>query len=134
MRRHRNPDFETKDLIVIGGVVAGVYVLYKILSKVPQAATNALQTITAPISNSIAQAWTAMTLAPPMQGVPGNVLLPDGTNMGPLASMTIKSDSAGNVYIMAGDTMYQLGQSDANGNWPVQLVIAPDFGVTGTSW
>jgi hypothetical protein len=129
-RRRRNPDMRATDWLVIGGVAAGAYFLYKLINKAPDIAKKA----TAPVAQAIANAWTALTLGPPMQGVLGNVVLPDGTNIGPLARLQVKNDADGNVYVMSGGTLYQLGQSDINGDWPAQLVLDTNFGTTGAGW
>lgn len=120
-RRRQNPDFGTKDLLVVGGVAAAAYFIYQMLQKVPKVATAA----TAPVANAIAggiMLWNRLVTSPPMGGVLGDVVLADGTDVGPLAGMNIRTDSQGNVYVMMGQTVYQLGQSDANGNWPATPV------------
>lgn len=128
--RRRNPDFGTKDLLVVGGVAAAAYFLYQALNKVPKIT----KTLTAPVANAIATIWNKLTMSPPMSGVLGDVVLPDGTDIGPLANFEIRTDTQSNVYIQTGGAIYQLGQSDAQGNWPAQLVLDPNLGVTGTTW
>lgn len=129
-RRRHNPDFSIRDFVVIGGVAAGAYLIYQLINKAPQKLKDA----TAPVAKAIANIWTSLTLGPPMKGVLGDVVLPDGTDIGPLAGLQIKNDADGNVYVMSGGVVYQLGQSDVNGDWPAQLVLTSDFGVTGSGW
>lgn len=120
----------TSDLIKIGAVGLGVYFLYTFLSKkIPDAAKKA----TAPLSQAIANFWVSLTASPPMP-VLGDVILPDGTDIGPLSQFSVGKDSSGNVYIQSGADVYQVQPSNAQGNWPATLVTAPDFGVTGTTW
>lgn len=133
-----------KDILTIAAVAAGAYALYTLfqglgklgsgVASAAGAAYKGAQAATAPVSNSIASFWTALTLPPSMSGVPGNVVLADGTSLGPLSSMTVKTDTQGNVYVNLGGAVYQLGQSDANGNWPASLMLEPDFGATGGGW
>lgn len=118
----------TTDYLRIGAGVAAAYLLYQLVSKTPAA----LKTATAPVAGAIASAWSALTLSPVLT-VEGNILFPDGTST-PLAGQTVKTDSDGNVYVLNQGGLYQLGQSDANGNWPASLVLDPNFGVTGTTW
>lgn len=131
MRRRRNPSgADVQTLIVVGGVAAAAYLIYQLLNKAPKLVKDA----TAPAANAIASLWNKLTLGPPMSGVLGDVILPDGGDVGPLAGMQIKTDPAGNVYVNLGGDVYQLGQSDTNGNWPAQLVLDPNFGITGAGW
>lgn len=127
-RRRRNPDFRPTDLLVIGG---GAYLIYQLINKAPAA----VKTVTAPVAQKLADAWASLTLAPPMTGVLGDVILPDGTDQGPIAGLQLRMDDAGNVYLTdKGGALYQLGKSDANGNWPVQLVLDANFGTSGPGW
>lgn len=121
---------DTKDLLVIGGIAAGAYLLYQLLNKAPQAIKNT----TAPVANVIANAWASLAVGSPMKGALGDVVLPDGTDIGPISGMQNRIDSQGNVYVQSGGVIYQLSQSDANGNWPAQLVLDTNFGVTGPGW
>lgn len=131
MRRRRNPvDVSPSDILIVGGVAAAVYIIYQIVNKAPQA----LKTVTAPVSTVIASLWSKLTLAPAQVGVLGDVVLADGSDIGPLANFQIRTDAQGNVYVNSGGAVYQLGQSDSNGNWPASLMLDPDFGVTGTGW
>lgn len=131
MRRRRNPvDVSPSDILIVGGVAAAVYIIYQIVNKAPQA----LKTVTAPVSTVIASLWSKLTLAPAQAGVLGDVVLADGSDIGPLTNFQIRTDAQGNVYVNSGGAVYQLGQSDSNGNWPASLMLDPDFGVTGTGW
>lgn len=123
----------TQDAIVVVGIGVGAYLLYQLINKTPKI----VKTATAPIAQGIADVinfWNRLFVSPPMGGVKGDVVLPDGTDVGPLATLTIKTDSDGNVYtLLFGSDLYMIGKSDSNGNWPVQLVTAPDFGLTDTT-
>jgi hypothetical protein len=120
---------KTSNAVMIAAYGIGGYFLYQFLTQVKKQTQNLLN----PVSTAIANFWSALTLSPPLK-VLGNVVLPDGTNIGPLSSFTVGMDAQSNVYIQALGSVYQVGQSDSNGNWPVQLVLAPNFGVTGTSF
>jgi len=146
-RRRRNPEIAGIDLntiLIAGAVGAGVYLIYKLVSGLSSAGGalaagakaiyKGAQAVTAPVSTGIANLWNTLTASPAMSGVPGDVILPDGTDAGPLANMQVKSDANGNVYVQVGGVIYQLGQSDANGDWPAQIILDSDFGVTGTGW
>jgi hypothetical protein len=131
-RRRSNPDLlSTNNLVVIGGVAAAIYIVYQIVSKLPSAAKSA----TAPLANAIGSGIAKIVVGAPMAGVLGDVVLPDGTDIGPLASFGVGRDSDGNVYIQSGGATYSIGQSDANGNWPATLVLESDFNLANpNSW
>jgi hypothetical protein len=120
---------KTSDVVMYTAYGVGGYLLYKFLTQLKKQTQNLLE----PLSTAIASFWNVLTISPPLK-VLGNVVLPDGTNIGPLSSFTVGMDGQNNVYIQALGSVYQVGQSDANGNWPVQLVLAPNFGVTGTTF
>jgi hypothetical protein len=130
MRRRRNPSVSgINTLVIIGGVAAAAYLIYRFINQAPKLLKDA----TAPIANTIADFWGRLTLGPSLQ-VSGNVVLPDGGVGIPLSSIQIRTDAAGNVYTLLDGDLYQLGQSDANGNWPASLVLDTNFGVTGAGW
>lgn len=119
-------DDSTKSLLMVAAVGAGLYALYMVLSqvgKIGSGVTGAIGAATNAATSSIANAWVALT-STSMGGVTGNVLFPDG-NVVALAMTPVKTDAAGNVYVMEGGALYQLGQSDGNGNWPASLVLNP---------
>ena len=120
---------KTSDVVMYTAYGVGGYLLYKFLTQLKKQTQNLLE----PLSTAIASFWNVLTISPPLK-VLGNVVLPDGTNIGPLSSFTVGMDGQNNVYIQALGSVYHVGQSDANGNWPVQLVLAPNFGVTGTTF
>lgn len=134
-RRRRNPltrlgtDFET--VMVLGAVGLVGYLLYqayKGIQAAADAAKNAAgaayrgaQTITGPISSGIAATIVKLTAQPAMN-VPGNVIFPDGT-AAPLSTYNrVYTDQAGNVYVKDRGSTWQLGQSDADGDWPATYV------------
>lgn len=121
---------KTEDAVKLAIVVGGGYLIYQLLSKATSGVAKVASTVTAPVSNAIASVITTLTQSPPMN-VLGNVIFPDGTNGGPLSAMKVFTDSSGNVYVKSttGD-LYQVGQSDSNGNWPVTMVIPDNFGTT----
>lgn len=149
---------QTQDLILLGVLVIGGYLVYELIQGV-KATTTALgtaatslykgaQTVTAPVATALANAWMAMQPASGMS-VLGNVIFPDGSQV-PLSQLTVKQDSLGNVYVAspASGLLLQLQPSDANGNYPAvqitdpsQIGTAPadttsmDFGVNApASW
>lgn len=119
-------DDNTKMLVTIGLVGAAAYALYMLLQQVGKIGSGVAGTVgqaTNAATSAIANAWVSMT-STSMGGVPGNVLFPDG-NVVALAMTPVKTDAAGNVYVMEGGAMYQLGPSDTNGNWPATLMLNP---------
>jgi len=110
---------KVSDWVGIGVVGVGGYVLYKLLSKVPQ--------VTAPISNAIASAWVAATNA--LNGsftmqLLGNLVLPDGTlvPIAQLPSGAMRSTAGGDLQVLYNGHIWQMQPSDANGNFPVSVV------------
>ena len=131
----RDQGIDTRTLITIGLIGAGAYALYLVLQQVGKIGSGVATVVgqaTNAATTSIANTWVSLTTSN-MGGVPGNILFPDG-NVVPLASTTVKTDANGNVYVMEGGALYQLGQSDANGNWPATLALDPSLGLTGTTW
>lgn len=126
----------TQDVLLLALVAVGGYVVYQIFQQLKglehgiatgaKAVYAGAQTITAPAANAIAKAWSAMTLAPSMGGVLGNVVFPDGTQT-PLSQFTLKSDTLGNVYINDPQTrlLMQLQPHNQDGNWPAVPVTDP---------
>jgi hypothetical protein len=130
-RRRRNPDMGSKDWLVLAGIGLGGYLLYRFFGKAKTLATQA----TAPIAAGIANAIVSLTAQPQMD-VLGNIILPDGSDGGPLSATTVYSDNSGGVFVKTtnGD-VYRVGKSDANGNWPVTFVqsnyqLPVDFGLS----
>jgi hypothetical protein len=125
----------TQDLVLLGGLVLVGYVLYKVFGAVQATAAAAgvagkavikgAQVVTAPVAAALATAWSAMTSNPNISLL-GNVLWPDGTST-PIASLTVKSDTLGNVYVASPQNglLFQLQPSDANGNWPAVQITDP---------
>jgi hypothetical protein len=101
---------KTDELVLLG---VGGFLLYQWLA-------GGLKRATDPVADKIAKIWTGLFDAPPFQ-VLGNVQLPDGSLV-PIASLTVKTDQAGNVYAQTGGHLYQLQPSDSSGNWPAVLV------------
>jgi hypothetical protein len=122
---------KTEDLLKLAGIGIAAYLVWQLIGQ----GKKALTTATAPLASSIANLWTSLTVGPPQGGVLGDVILPNGQDIGPLSSMQVRTDTAGNVYVNIGGDVYQLGQSDINGNWPAQLVVPTDFGLANSgSW
>jgi hypothetical protein len=116
---------DTQMWITIALVGAAAYALYLMLQqvgKIGSGVASAVGAATNATTSSIANAWVSMTTTN-MGGVLGNILFPDG-NVIALAATPIKTLNGG-VYVMEGGALYQLGQSDANGNWPASLVLTP---------
>lgn len=125
---------KTDDYLKLGLAVAGAYAVYLVLqqiTKIGSGVTGAVGAATNAATSSIANAWVSLTSSN-MGSVPGNILFPDG-NVVALATTPIKTDANGNVFVLEGGAMYQLGQSDSNGNWPASLVLSPGSGVTGAA-
>lgn len=112
---------KTETLIQLGLVGGVAYLIYKLVG-VAGMAGKAVGSLTLPASNAIANLWVSLTASPPMGGVPGNILFPDGTGA-PLSTYSIKTDAAGNVYVLNNGAVYQLSPSDADGDWPATLVV-----------
>jgi hypothetical protein len=110
---------KVSDWVGIGVVGVGGYLLYKLLSKVPQA--------TAPVTSAIANAWVAATNA--LNGsftmqLLGNLVFPDGSSV-PIAQLpsgSMRSDASGNLQVLYNGHIWQMQPSDANGNFPVSVV------------
>jgi hypothetical protein len=103
------------------GIGGAGYVIYKFwggLSSVGSSATNA-------VSSAIANAWLSLPLVglPPAMEVLGNVKLPDGTLV-PLNSLSNSQirQSGSSVLTNIAGMIYQLSQSDAQGNFPATAV------------
>lgn len=125
-----------EQLLIIGVAAIGVYVAYKVIQGVTvgakavagaataagEAVYHGAQAITSPVSSGIASIITLFD-APGIGSVPGNVLFPDGT-AAPLSSYRLKTTQPpdGNVYIIDRGSTWQLGQSDADGDWPATYV------------
>lgn len=125
---------KAKDWLMLAGLGIGGYFLYQLLN----AGKKQFDKGTNLISTGIANAILSLTQQPPMN-VLGNIVLPDGSDGGPLANTPVYTDSKGGVYIksVTGD-VYSVGKSDSNGNWPVTLVqsnyqIPDNFGLTDSS-
>lgn len=114
---------KTEDLLKLAGLGIAAYLLWQLLNKGRQAVSTAA----APLASGAASLWSAFH--PGQPGVLGNVILPDGTDAGPLARMRVRQDSTGNVQVLINGVIYQLGQSDINGNWPAQSLLPEDFGL-----
>ncbi|MGH2855726.1 MAG: hypothetical protein ACRDLF_16245 [Solirubrobacteraceae bacterium] len=110
---------KVSDWIGIGVVGVGGYLLYKLLSKVPQ--------VTAPITDAIASAWVAATSA--LNGsfqmqLLGNLAFPDGSLV-PIAQLpagAMRSDASGNLQVLYGGHIWQLQPHNANGDFPASLL------------
>jgi hypothetical protein len=110
---------KVSDWVGLAILAGGGYVLYKLLSKVPQ--------VTAPISDAIASAWVAATNAVngsfTMQLL-GSVVFPDGTSV-PIAQLpggAMRSDASGNLQVLYNGHIWQLQPHNANGDFPASLV------------
>lgn len=129
--------FTTKDAIQLG-VVAGIaYALYSLLKTVGTAGAAAAGAATNWTSDQIAQLiswWDTLTVSPPMN-VLGNVVLPNGQSF-PVASLTLRQDSQGNVYFQTTDnSVWQISPgANAQGNWTATIVPPTNFGVAGGGW
>ena len=114
-------------VVALAAVGAGVYLVSKVWglaasgAKAVGAGASALyhgaQTLTDPIASGIAKLWSPGATAQ----VPGNVIFPDGYG-GPLSTYKVYSDPSGNVFVKDRGSTWQLGQSDANGDWPATYV------------
>lgn len=117
---------QTQDLVLLGALAVGFYVIYQIVQGVKQTA-HVVQTVTAPVADGIAKAWIAMEGlgggGSAMQPL-GNVLFPDGTYT-PIARLKVKSDTLGNVYVYQQGRLFQLQPSDINGDWPASEITDP---------
>lgn len=128
-----------ENLLILGVVAGGLYLAYQLVKglkaagqDVVDAATAAgqaiyhgAQAVTAPVANVIAAAVLKLYPLPPaMGGVPGNVLFPDGY-AAPLSTYQIFGDDPNHPtawFVKDRGSTYQLGQSDADGDWPATYV------------
>ena len=123
MSARDSSDLNFNTLMWVGIAGAAAYILYKV-SKAGGAVVGA---VTAGASDAIASAWLAATL-PEQMSVLGNVVFPDivGTDGKPLQiplnTLQVRQTQSGDVQTTYGGKIYQLQQSDLNGNWPAVLV------------
>ncbi|MGH2855474.1 MAG: hypothetical protein ACRDLF_14930 [Solirubrobacteraceae bacterium] len=111
------------DAVWLVALGVGGYLLYQLLSKVPQLAQQA----TAPISDAIAAAWVGATNA--LNGsvtmqLLGSIAFPDGSLV-PIAQLpagAMRSDASGNLQILYGGHIWQLSPHNANGDFPASLL------------
>lgn len=104
----------TKNVLLLAGVAGLAYFLYTKASQLASTAVNAAGTAGANL-------WLSLFPMPATMGLVGNIILPDGTAL-PLSNSTIRQDSAGNVFTTFGGHIYQLGQSDINGDFEASFV------------
>jgi hypothetical protein len=104
-------------LVVIAGIV---YVAWRYFK-------SGVQTLVTPGATAVANtwvyvqsAWDNMTLFPSMS-VLGNALMPDGSLI-PMSQVTLKGDSAGNLFGTYGGHTYQFAPSNVAGNFPATLL------------
>lgn len=95
-------------LLWIGGAIAAYFLLQK--------ASGVVSSITAPLVNSAADAYVAMTAGG--AAIPsGNIVLPNGTAV-PVAQLTPTINSSGDTTINYGGATYTvLPGTDDDGNW-----------------
>lgn len=106
---------KASNLFVLGAIGIGLYYLWK----TSQAVAGGVSAGVNAVSGSIADFWTSLTLSPPMDQQ-GSVLI--GSQQVPLNSLPVGQDASGNVFVQYGGGVYQLGQSDSNGNYPASPV------------
>ncbi len=126
---------KTQDFVLLGVLALAGYIVWQVVQGVKATAglagaagsaiVKGAQTVTAPVAAALASAWNAMTATSSMP-VLGNVLFPDGT-LTPIAQLTVKQDSLGNVYVAspANGLLFQLQPSNADGNWPALQITDP---------
>ena len=99
-------------MLVLGVVGIALYYVWK----TTQAVSGGISSGVNAVSGAIADLWDSLTAQPSMS-LNGNIVLPSGQQI-PVNSAQLATDDAGNVYVQYNGAVYQLGQSDANGNWP----------------
>lgn len=109
-------ELKASDLIVWGAIGIALYLVYQALSQGASVVSSAAGAAANAIANPIANLWSSLTLAPPM-GVLGTVQFPNGNQVS-TASLPMRTDSSGNVYVNTGGITYQLSPwvLDSNGN------------------
>ena len=99
-----------KDVVIVGGLAAVAYFLYKKFAAVAEVAANV---IAAPIANAY------VDLTSPSAPVPqGQVLLPDGSTLAASDLTRLNFGFRGNVAMFTyNGADYSLSPHDANGNY-----------------
>ncbi len=122
-------------LLILGGIGIAGYLVYQVVQGIKgaagavgsAAATVAkdvyagAQFVTAPVSTGIADVVLTLKPLPPAMGMTGNVLFPDAT-AAPITAYKLLGDGKGNVFVKDRGSTWQLGQSDADGDWPATYV------------
>jgi hypothetical protein len=107
---------KTSDMLVLGVVGIALYYVWK----TSQAVSGGISSGVNAVSGAVANLWNQLTAQPSMV-LTGNVIFSNGSSI-PLDNLQIATDAAGNVYVQYNGGVYQLGQSDGNGNWPATQV------------
>lgn len=125
-------EINTEFILIAVGIGVGVFALYKVVQGVKAAAGavvggvetagkavySGAQTVLNPVSSGIA---TLFSPGPSTVGILGNVIFPNGT-ASPLSSYAVFTDQAGNVYVKDSGSTWQLGPSDADGDYSATYV------------